>query len=67
MTDKNIAISVRNPGKRYILGGPQEKYLIPRDNFMNFCEGAVQAIASGSFCQSVSGAKRICNRRMIVY
>ena len=27
MSSANIAIRVRNPGKKYTLGGPQEKYL----------------------------------------
>lgn len=35
MTDKNIAIRVRNPGKKYILGGSQEKYLSLRDAIVN--------------------------------
>ena len=34
MTD-NIAIRVRNPGKRYQIGGPQEKYLTLRDAIVN--------------------------------
>ncbi|MDO8873294.1 MAG: hypothetical protein Q7V05_11285 [Methanoregula sp.] len=35
MTDKNIAIRVRNLGKRYILGGSQEKYHTLRDAIVN--------------------------------
>jgi hypothetical protein len=46
MTDKNIAIRVCNPGKRYILGGPQEQYLTLRDTIVNFSEGAVQPCSS---------------------
>jgi len=36
MTDKNIAIRVRNPGKKYTLGGSQENYLTLRDAIINF-------------------------------
>jgi len=36
------AIRVRNPGKKYTIGGPQEKYDTFRDAIVNFCEGAVQ-------------------------
>jgi lipopolysaccharide transport system ATP-binding protein len=35
MTDKNIAIRVRGLGKKYQLGGPQEKYLTFRDAIVN--------------------------------
>jgi hypothetical protein len=42
MTDKNIAIRVRGLGRKYTLGGPQEKYQTFRDAIINFCEGAVQ-------------------------
>jgi hypothetical protein len=31
MSSDNIAIRICNPGKKYTLGGPQEKYLTPRD------------------------------------
>ena len=31
MTNKNIAIRVSNPDRKYTLGGPQEKYLTLRD------------------------------------
>jgi len=31
MTDKNIAIRVSHLGKKYTIGGPQEKYLTFRD------------------------------------
>jgi len=31
MFSDNIAIRVRNPGKKYTLGRPQEKYLTLRD------------------------------------
>ena len=48
MTDKNIAIRVRNLGKKYILGGSQEKYHTLRDAIVNFSEGIVQAIPSCS-------------------
>jgi hypothetical protein len=41
MTD-DIAIRVRGLGKKYTLGGPQERYLTFRDAIVNFCEGAVQ-------------------------
>ena len=42
MTDKNIAIRVSNPGKKYQIGGPQEKYHTLRDAKSQFGEGAVQ-------------------------
>ena len=35
MTNKNIAIRVRNLGKKYTIGGPQEKYLTLRDAIVN--------------------------------
>jgi len=35
MTDNNIAIRVRNLGKKYTIGGPQEKYLTLRDAIVN--------------------------------
>ena len=35
MTDNNIAIHVRNLGKKYIIGGQQEKYLTMRDSIAN--------------------------------
>jgi len=37
----DIAIRVRGLGKKYLIGGPQEKYLTFRDAIINFCEGAV--------------------------
>jgi hypothetical protein len=36
MTNKNITIRVRNPGKKYTIGGPQENYLTLRDAIVNF-------------------------------
>jgi hypothetical protein len=42
MSSDNIAIRVRGLGKKYIIGGPQEKYDTFRDAIVNFCEGAVQ-------------------------
>ena len=35
MSSDNIAIRVRNPGKKYQLGGPQEKYLTFRNAIIN--------------------------------
>jgi len=35
MSSDNIAIRTRNLGKKYILGGPQEKYLTIRDAIVN--------------------------------
>ena len=35
MTDRKIAIRVRNLGKKYTIGGPQEKYLTLRDAIVN--------------------------------
>jgi len=35
MTDKNIAIRVRNLGKKYTIGGPREQYLTLRDAIVN--------------------------------
>lgn len=35
MTDKKIVIRVRNLGKKYTIGGPQEKYLTLRDAIVN--------------------------------
>jgi hypothetical protein len=35
MSSDNIAIRVRNPGKKYKIGGPQEKYLTLRDAIVN--------------------------------
>jgi hypothetical protein len=42
MPSDNIAIRVRNLGKKYTLGGSQENYLTLRDAIVNFSEGAVQ-------------------------
>jgi len=42
MTSDNIAIRVRNLGKKYTLGGPQEQYLTLRDAIVNFLEKYVQ-------------------------
>jgi hypothetical protein len=46
MTDKNIAIRVRNPGKRYTIVGPQEKYLTLRDAMVDSVKAPVYAIPS---------------------
>ena len=35
MSSDNIAIRVRNLGKKYTVGGPQEKYLTLRDAIVN--------------------------------
>jgi lipopolysaccharide transport system ATP-binding protein len=35
MTNNNIAIRVKNLGKKYTIGGPQEKYLTLRDAIVN--------------------------------
>ena len=35
MTNNNIAIRVRNPGKQYTIGKPQENYLTLRDDIVN--------------------------------
>ena len=35
MSSDNIAIRMRNPGKKYTRGGPQEKYLTLRDAIVN--------------------------------
>ncbi|MCX6683307.1 MAG: ATP-binding cassette domain-containing protein [Methanoregula sp.] len=35
MSSDNIAIRVRGLGKKYTLGGPQEKYLMLRDAIVN--------------------------------
>jgi len=48
MSSDNIAIRGSNPGKKYTLGGSQEKYHTLRDAIVNFSEGAVQAIPSCS-------------------
>jgi hypothetical protein len=57
MTDKNIAIHVRGLGRKYTLGGPQEKYQTFRDAIINFCEGAVQTISPRSSCRRILGVK----------
>jgi len=46
MTNNNIAIRVRNPGKKYTLSGSQEKYHTFRDAIVNFSKGVVQACSS---------------------
>jgi hypothetical protein len=35
MSTDNIAIRVRNLGKKYAIGGPQEQYLTLRDAIVN--------------------------------
>jgi len=35
MSSENIAIRVRNLGKKYTIGGPQERYLTLRDAMVN--------------------------------
>jgi len=50
VSSDNIAIRVRGLGKKYTLGGSQEKYLTLRDAIVNFCEGTIQAISSRSLC-----------------
>jgi len=34
-SDSTIAIRVRNLGKKYLIGGPQEQYLTLRDAIVN--------------------------------
>ena len=43
-----FAIRVRNPGKKYTIGGPQEKYLTLRDAMVISLE-KYQQYASASF------------------
>jgi hypothetical protein len=35
MSSDNLAIRVRNLGKKYTIGGPQEKYLTIRDSVVS--------------------------------
>jgi len=44
MSPDHPAIRVKNPGRKYTIGGPQEQYLTLRDAKSQFSEGAVQAI-----------------------
>jgi hypothetical protein len=48
MSSDNIAIYIRNPGKKFQPGGPQEKYLTLRDAKSQFSEITIQAISSRS-------------------
>jgi len=46
MTDNNIAIHVRNLGKKYQLGEPQEKYLTLHDSIVNSVKAPVKRFRS---------------------
>jgi len=44
----STAIRVRNAGRIYQTGGPQENYYALRDAIVNISKGAVQAMHPGS-------------------
>jgi hypothetical protein len=46
MTDKNIAIRVTHLGKKYTIGGPQEKYLTFRDAIVNSVKAPFRRLSS---------------------
>ena len=46
MTDKNIAIRVRGLGKKYTLGGQQEKYHTLRDAIVNSVKAPFKRFSS---------------------
>jgi lipopolysaccharide transport system ATP-binding protein len=48
MTDKNIAIRVSHLGKKYSIGGPQEKYLTFRDAIVNSVKAPFKRFSSHS-------------------
>jgi len=47
MTNKNIALRIRNPGRKSTIGGQQLSCHAHRDAIVNFSEGAVQAVQPG--------------------
>jgi hypothetical protein len=46
MTDKNIAIRVSHLGRKYTIGGPQEKYLTFRDAIVNSVKAPFRRFSS---------------------
>jgi len=46
MSSDNIAIRVRNLGKKYQLGGPQERYLTLRDAIVNSVKAPFKRFSS---------------------
>ena len=57
MTDNTIAIRVRNLGKKYTIGGPQEKYLTLRDAIVNTVKAPFKRFQPGSSCRRFLGAE----------
>jgi hypothetical protein len=47
MTNKNIAIRIRNPGRKSTIGGKQLSCHALSDAIVNISEGAVQAVQPG--------------------
>jgi lipopolysaccharide transport system ATP-binding protein len=54
MTNNNIAILVRNLGKKYQIGGPQERYLTLRDAIVNSVKAPFNRILHKNFDQSIN-------------
>jgi hypothetical protein len=55
------AICVKNPGKKYALGGMEDHYLTLRDfKKVNFSEGTVKAIQPDSPGRRVPERSRMC-------
>ena len=48
MNSDNIAIRVKNLGKKYTIGGPQEKYLTFRDAVVNSVKAPFRRFSSHS-------------------
>ena len=57
----DIAIRVRNLGKKYTIGGPQEKYLTLRDAIVNSVKAPFQRISSHESYQEFWALKMICS------
>ena len=60
MSSDNIAIRVRNPGKKYKIGGPQEKYLTLRDAIVNSVKAPFKRFHPAPPSEEFLSAQRMC-------
>jgi len=59
MTDKNIAIRVSHPGKKYSICGPQEKYLPFRDAIVSSVKAPIRRLSSSAPPQEFRAQKDV--------
>jgi hypothetical protein len=52
--EPNIVIQVRGLGKKYIIGGPQEKYLTLRDTIVNSVKAPFSSLGRQGASQSTN-------------